>query len=76
MEQTTVSFGNFFSQLSEIEIDFVITHLNRTKTLGFETSRVHVATLDAKFIKSFVNTLNVGEIGQIIVQSLTYKMAV
>lgn len=76
MENTTVTFGDFFSQLSELEIDFVITHLNRTKKLGFETSRVHVGTLDPKFIKSFVNELNVGTIGQIIVQSINNRMAV
>jgi hypothetical protein len=76
IETTTVLFGDFFSQLSELEIDFVITHLNRSKKLGFETSRAHVATLDAKFIKSFVNELNVGTIGQIIVQSLNNRMAV
>jgi hypothetical protein len=76
MENTTVKFGDFFSQLMEIEIMFVINNLNRTNKLGIETSRAHVATLDASFIKSFVNELNVGTIGQIIVQSINNRMAV
>lgn len=71
-----VTFGDFFAQLTEMEINFVITHLNRNKTLGYSTTRLHVATLDATFIKSFINELNVGAIGQIIVQSLNYRMAV
>lgn len=76
MENTTVKFGDFFSQLMEIEIMFVINNLNRTNKLGFQTTRAHVATLDAKFIKSFLYQLNVGTIGQIIVQSITNQMAV
>lgn len=71
-----VTFGDFFAQLTEMEINFVITHLNRTNTLGYQTFYSHVKTLDAKFIKSFVNELNVGSIGQIIVQSINYRMAV
>lgn len=71
-----VTFGDFFAQLTELEINFVITHLNRKNTLGYSTTRLHVGTLDATFIKSFVNELNVGAIGQIIVQSINYRMAV
>jgi hypothetical protein len=75
-KQNVITFGDFFAQLSEMEIDFVITHLNRTNVLGHQTFRNHAQTLDAKFIKSFVNELNVGDCGQIIVQSINNRMAV
>jgi len=71
-----VLFGDFFAQLTEMEINFVITHLNRNNTLGYQTFHSHVKTLDASFIKTFVNELNVGAIGQIIVQSINNRMAV
>jgi hypothetical protein len=70
----TIIFRNFFAQLTDVEIDFVINQLNRHQVFGFEILRSNVGDIDAKFVKLFVRTIDVGILGTVVVHSIDNKI--
>lgn len=71
-----VIFRDFFAQLNDTEIDFVITQLNRNNVFGFEILRSNVGDIDAKFIKHFVRNIEVGLLGSIVSDSIDNKIQI
>lgn len=71
-----VIFRDFFAQLNDTEIDFVINHLNRNSVFGFEILRSNVGDIDAKFIKYFVKNIQVGFLGSILCESIDNKIQI
>jgi hypothetical protein len=70
----TIIFRNFFAQLTDVEIDFVINQLNRHQVFGFQIMRSNVGDIDAKFVKLFVRTIDVGILGTVVVHSIDNKI--
>lgn len=72
MEQ--IIFRNFFAQLNDTEIDFVVNQLNRHQVFGFQIMRSNVGDIDAKFVKYFVRNIDVGFLGSVVVDSIDNKI--
>jgi hypothetical protein len=70
----TIIFRNFFAQLNDTEIDFVIFQLNKNKVFEHQVVRSNVGDIDATFIKFFVRNIEVGFLGSILVDSISSKI--
>jgi len=69
-----IVFRDFFAQLNDTEIDFVINQLNRHQVFGFQVLRSNVGDIDAKFVKHFVRNINVGLLGTVVADSIDNKI--
>lgn len=69
-----IIFRDFFAQLNDTEIDFVINQLNRHNVFGSQILRSNVGDIDAKFIKYFVRSLDVGILGSVVCDSIDKKI--
>lgn len=70
----TIIFRNFFAQLNDTEIDFVIFQLNKNNVFSHEIIRSNVGDIDALFIKFFVQNIEVSFLGSILVDSISNKI--
>jgi hypothetical protein len=69
-----ISFRNFFAQMSDLEIDFLIFHLNRYEVFGHQIYRSNLGEIDAKFIQYFVRNIEVGILGTAVADGIAQKM--
>ena len=70
----TIIFRNFFAQLTDLEIDFVINQLNRHQVFNFPIYRSNVGNIDAKFVKHFVRNIELGILGTVVADSIDKKI--
>jgi hypothetical protein len=70
----TIIFRNFFAQLTDVEIDFVVNQLNRHQVFNFQIIRSNVGDIDAKFVKHFVRNIEVGLLGTVVADSIDKKI--
>lgn len=76
-ENTTdlVLFGAYFDVLTELELNFLVYHYNQSLPMGRSISILDIKHFPIEEITSFIKSINVGIIGQSVIDCITAKMA-
>lgn len=70
-----VLFGSIAEHFCDWEITFMIYHMNKEKTFGVKINRQSIKFMAIETIREFINTINVGSIGQSVVGCILSKLA-
>jgi len=71
----TVLFMSIANRFCDLEISFMINHVNRQNAFGVHLDRHSIGFIPINAIKTFIESINVGSIGQSVVVCISSKMA-
>ena len=70
-----VLFGAYFDVLTELELNFLVYHYNESLPMGRSISILDIKHFPIAEITSFIKSINVGSIGQTVIDCIQAKMA-
>jgi hypothetical protein len=70
-----VLFGSIAEHFCDWEIAFLIHHMNKAKTFGIKINLQTIKFMAIETIREFIETINVGSIGQSVVGCILSKLA-
>jgi hypothetical protein len=70
-----ILFSSIFERFCDLEISFMIHHMNKENTFGIKMDRQSIQFMEINAIREFIDNVNVGSIGQSVVACILSKLS-